>query len=137
MSATWSTNADNIAGNWAQHYPILSGLSILFCLLLRHDALRFLGAMDNYCRRDCSLHFLKWLHTPHHRSGGRCWHRQGQQSHTGLGGGPFAGGQERTLAILTKYRGSWHELSRQLVRTIEEVGSHYRGSSHATKVDDE
>ena len=41
MSATWSTNADNIAGNWAQHYPILSGLSILFCLLLRHDALRF------------------------------------------------------------------------------------------------
>ena len=61
MSATWSTNADNIAGNWAQHYPILSGLSILFCLLLRHDALRFLGAMDTSCRRDCSLLFLKWL----------------------------------------------------------------------------
>lgn len=30
--------------------------------LCRHDALRFLGAMGTSRRRDCSLHFLKWLH---------------------------------------------------------------------------
>ena len=54
----------------------------------------------------------------HHRSGSRCWHRHGQQSHTGLGGNPFAGSKERTLAIMTNYRGSWCELSWQLAQSI-------------------
>ena len=54
----------------------------------------------------------------HHQSGSRCWHRHGQQSHTGLGGDPFAGSKERTLAIMTNYRGSWCELSWLLAQSI-------------------
>ena len=75
-----------------------------------------------------------------HRSGGRGWHRQGRKSLTGLGGGPFAGGQERTLAIMTKYRGSWRELSRQLARTIVAVAAQRKwmmNEERATAADDD
>ena len=142
-----SPNVSNLVDKCGQHcWQLGAALSnsfrFFYFILPAFEARRlaFLGTIDTSCRRDCSLHFLKWLHTPHHRSGGRCWHRQGQQSHTGLGGGPFAGGQERTMAIMTNYRGSWLELSWQLARTIVAVATQRKwmmNEERATAADDD